>query len=156
MAAVELVGAVAEQEHHALLAEAARQEGAERAGRAVGPVHVLEDQHEGLPLAEQVEQLHHRFEQLQLRRDVLPVRRRRVVEAGQQRGQLGSAAGAQRAQRRVAFAHQRSQRAEQRRVRQLAVGLFHALPPQGEYPVGDPALELEHEPRLADTRFTTQ
>jgi hypothetical protein len=48
VAAVKLVGAVGEQQHHALLSQAAGQEGHERACRAVRPVHVLEDQHERL------------------------------------------------------------------------------------------------------------
>ena len=66
VAAVQLVGAVGEQQQQPLLAQAAGQEGDECPGRAVGPVQVLQDQHHGLRLAEQVEQLQQRLEQPQL------------------------------------------------------------------------------------------
>ena len=68
MAAVELVGAVGQHQHDPLLAQAAGQERDKRAGRAIGPVHVLEDQHHRRGLAEQVEQFEHRLEQPQLAR----------------------------------------------------------------------------------------
>ena len=51
-----LVGAVAQHEHHALLAQAACEEGHEGPGRAVGPMHVLEDQRQRLALTQQIEQ----------------------------------------------------------------------------------------------------
>ena len=66
MAAVKLVAAVGQKHHHALLAKAARQESRERASRAVRPVHVLENQHDRLELAQQIEQLEHGLEQAQL------------------------------------------------------------------------------------------
>ena len=151
MAAVELIAAVGEQQHHPLLAQAAGEEGAESARRAVGPVHVLQHQHERLLLAEEVEQLHDGLEQLQLRGCVGPVWAPSRVESGQEGRQLRPAPGAQRIQRRVTLAHQWPERAEQRRVGQLAIGLLHALASQGERATREPALELEHQPRLADT-----
>ena len=48
VAAVQLVGAVGADDEHALAAEAARQEGEEGARRAVGPVEVLDHQHDGV------------------------------------------------------------------------------------------------------------
>ena len=61
----------------------------------------------------------------------------------------------------MALAHQRAQRAQQRRVRQLAVGLLDALAAQHERRsvlVGsrEPLLELADEPRLADARVTAE
>ena len=61
-------------------------------------------------------------------------------------------------------ADQRAQRAQQRRVRKLAVGLLDALAAQGESvcrsgssAAGEPAvLELADEPRLADARVTAE
>ena len=51
---------------HPLLSEAARQERDERPRRAVSPVQVLEDERDGLGLAQAVEQLEQRLEQAQL------------------------------------------------------------------------------------------
>ena len=54
VAAMELVGAVRERRQHALAAQAARQEGRERPRRAVGPMHVLEDQQHRPLLADHI------------------------------------------------------------------------------------------------------
>ena len=66
VAPVKLVGAVGEQRQNPLLAQAGRQEGHERAGRAIGPVHVLEPENDGRPRAEAVEQREHGLEQAPL------------------------------------------------------------------------------------------
>ena len=55
VAAVQLVAAVGQEHHHPLLAQAPGQECHERPRGAVGPMHVLEDQHGGLGLPEQVQ-----------------------------------------------------------------------------------------------------
>ena len=56
MAAVQLVGAVGGEEQHALLARVAHEEGQEVARGAVGPVDVLEDEHERLRLGQPTQQ----------------------------------------------------------------------------------------------------
>jgi hypothetical protein len=63
VAAVKLVGPVRERQHHALLAQPTGEEGHERPGRAIGPVHVLEQQRQRLTVAQQIEQLEQRLEQ---------------------------------------------------------------------------------------------
>ena len=67
MAPMELVGPVAEQQHHPLAAQAAREEVDERARRAVGPVQVLEHEDHRSLLAQDVQQLEQRLEQPHLR-----------------------------------------------------------------------------------------
>ena len=52
VAAVQLVGAVGGDEQHALVARVAHEEGQEVARGAVGPVDVLEDEHQGLRLGQ--------------------------------------------------------------------------------------------------------
>ncbi len=64
---MELVGPVAQQQHHPLPAEAAREEIDERARRAIGPVQVLEHEDDRALLAQNVEQLEQGLEQAHLR-----------------------------------------------------------------------------------------
>ncbi len=60
--AMELVAAIGQQQDKPLLAQAAGQKRDERPRRAVGPVHVLEDQDHGRGLAEPVQQVQDRLE----------------------------------------------------------------------------------------------
>ncbi len=163
VAAVELVAAVREQQHHPLVAQAAGEEPHERARRAVGPVDVLEHEHERLAAAEQVQQLEQRLEQPQLRAGVVALGRGLpVVETGQQRGELRPTALAELLQRRVALSHERAQRAQQRRVRELALALLDCFAAEHERwravavsVTGDgrrARLELADQPGLADSR----
>ena len=108
MTAVQLVGAVGEEHEQLLVTQATGQEGDEGAGRAVGPMHVLEDQDHRCQLAGEVEQFEDRLEQPHLAGWILAgLGSRFVLEARQQRGQLGPTAGSQRRQRRMALAHER-------------------------------------------------
>ena len=133
MAPMQLVGAVGEHQGQALLAQAPGQEGDEAARRAVCPMHVLEHQHHRSRLAQDVEQLQERLEQSQLPSGVkTTVPGAIIVQAGQDRRQLGPATGGDLVQGRMAGADQRAQRAQQRRVGQLPVGLLHALAAQNE------------------------
>ena len=75
-----------------------------------------------------------------------------VVEAGQQRGELVAAPAAQLLERRMLLAHQRAQRAEQRRVGKLGLALLDALAAQRDRAprAAQPLLELADQARLAD------
>lgn len=102
MAAVELVSAVAQQQHHALLTQAPGEESDEGSGRAVRPVHVLEDQDNRGGLAQKVDQLEHGLEQTQLAARVRAlVAAAAVLEPGEDRRQLGAAAGGERLEGRM-------------------------------------------------------
>ena len=70
---MELVGPVAQQQHHALPAEAARKEVDECARRAVAPVQVLEHEDDRALLAQNVEQLEQGLKQAHLRGRVVHV-----------------------------------------------------------------------------------
>ena len=122
VAAMQLVGAVAQQHEQALRADRAREEGEERARGAVGPVQVLDEQDEGLRLREGVQQCQQRLEQAALRRPG-----GRAGQAGQERGQLLAQVGVEGVERRIAAAGQRTQRRDQRGVGQLAVAEIEAL-----------------------------
>ena len=161
VSAVELVRAVGQQQHHPLLAHAPRQKRYKRAGRAVGPVHVLEDQHHRGRVGQQIKQLEHRLEQPHLPGGVWAVVAwTPVVEARKDRRQLVATSGAQCVEYWVVLADQRSQRAQQRRVGQLAVGLLNALAAQDQgrrfVAVGQPLLELADQPRLPDSGVTAE
>jgi len=160
MAAVQLVGAVGEQHEQTLVTQAAGQKGDEGARGSVGPVHVLEDQHDQRRLPGEIEQLEHRLEQPHLARGILPgVGGRLVLEARQQRGQLRPAAWSQRRQGRMALAHERAQGAQQWRVGQLAVRGLDALTAQDEHlvgPVVQRGLKLGNQPGLADPGITAE
>ncbi len=133
MAAVELVGPVAEHQHHALAAQAADEEVDERARRAVGPVEVLEHEDHGPLLAEQVEQLEQALEQPHLCRGIVRVRGvAPVVESGKQCGQLGTTSAAERVERRMPGADQRPERTDQWGVGKLAVGFLDGFAAEHE------------------------
>ena len=165
MTPVQLVGAVAERDQHALVGEVAPEEGEEVAGRAVGPVDVLDDQDDGRVAAEAVDRRQQRLEEPRLGLAVglvaLLVAGGRsvgvvggVVQARQQRRQLVARGGRQLQQRGVAGPDQRPQRADQRRVRQLAVAQLDAL--AAEHPravVARVARQLAEQPRLPDARL---
>jgi hypothetical protein len=66
MAAVKLVRPVRRDDHDALVAKAGCEEGEERAGRAVGPVEVLEPEDDALILAQPLEEGQQRIEEAPL------------------------------------------------------------------------------------------
>ena len=83
-------------------------------------------------------------------------RSRLIVEARHERGELRPAAAAELLERRVARAHQRPQRPQQRRVRKLGVALLDRFAPQDDRVVGVALLELPYQARLADARLTAE
>ena len=108
MAAMQLVGAIGQDHAHALLAQGAGEEHGEGTGRAVGPVHVLQDEDQRRGGAEAVDQLQHGLEQPKLVVGAPGlIGRARLLQAGKDRRQLMAAAGADILQGRMTLAHQR-------------------------------------------------
>jgi hypothetical protein len=94
VAAVQLVGAVGRDDQDALAAQAAPQEGEEPAGRAIGPVQVLDRQQDRGLLAEAIEEPQERLEEAALGRRVRgPVDGPGRTELREQRRQLALDAG---------------------------------------------------------------
>ena len=144
MAAVQLVGAVGGEQQDALLAGVAHEEGQEVARRPVGPVDVLEDEHERLRLGQAPQQREQQLEHA-------PLRGRRLrgggVELGEQRRE------ADRAPAQLVGA-QPPQGADDRREGQLAVAEVDAV--AGEHAralFAGAGGELRDQPRLADARL---
>ena len=164
VAAVQLVGAVAERDQHALVGEVAPQEGQEVAGRAVGPVDVLDDQDDRRVATEAVDRRQQGLEEPRLR---LAVGLAALMlaggycavaigigQAGQQRRQLVARGGGKLQQRGVLGTDQRSQGADQRRVGQLAVAELDALAAEHACAVvARLAGQLAQQPRLPDARL---
>ena len=76
------------------------------------------------------------------------------AQPGQERGELGADVVRQLVQHRVAVAHERAQRGDERRVGQLALAELDAVAVQHARPVGLGAgLQLGDEPALADARL---
>ncbi len=155
VAAVQLVGAVGPEQQDALGAEVAGEEGDELAGRAVGPVEVVEDEDDGLVAAEALEQPEQQLEQPPCGR-CRPAARsggRRDAELGQQPRQLATAA-AELVEHRVVRARQRAQRADDRGVRQLAVAELEAVAPEDAVAeLARPPADGVGEAALADPRL---
>ena len=107
---------------------------------------------------EAIEQLQQRLEQAQLLRAVAPIRRRvAVVKPRQQSRKLPAAARRQRVQRRVPLAHERPQRAQQWRVRQLGLPLLDRLAAQDKRVLcQQPVFEFADQTSLADTGVTAE
>jgi hypothetical protein len=144
MAAVQLVGAVGGEEQDALLARVAHEEGQEVARGAVGPVDVLEDEHERLRLGQAPQQREQQLEDA-------PLRGRRLrgggVELGQQRGE------ADRARAQLVGA-QPAQGADDGREGQLAVAEIDAVADEDSRALRTGAgAELGDEASLADPRL---
>ena len=123
----------------------------------VGPVEVLEDEEDGLVLAQAREELEERLEQPRLgarwigpeEGGILP-----GADGGQQAGQLGPDARAEVVEDVGAVAGQRAQRADERPVGQLALAELDRLAVQDVRAEGARAvLELGDEPALADARL---
>ena len=152
VAPVQLVRAVGPDHEHALAAERAREEGEERARRAVGPVQVLDHEQRGcLLVADRVEQRQQALEDTCLCRG-LGIHR--LAEPRQQRVEAGAQLRRERLEHRVALADERAQGAEQRRVGQFALAELDAVTPEDDHP--RPARtenELIREPGLAHARL---
>ena len=110
------------------------------------------EQHGRLP-RQAVEHRQQRFEHARLvARAAHPLRS--LAEPGQQRRELRADAGGQLREHRIGVAHERAQRGDERRVRQLALAQLDAFAAQHARAVSRRArLELGHQPALADTRL---
>ena len=153
VAPVQLVGPVGGDEQQRLVAERRGEEAQERARRRVGPVQVLDDQQHGRGAGER---LQHREQRLEHPRLVAgrPIAVTRLAEPRQERAQLGQDVRRQRLEHRIAVAHERPQRGDQRRVGELALAELDAVAAQhaGSL-VRCAGLELLHEAALADARL---
>ena len=131
-------------DEHAAVVDGVRQEGEEVERRPVGPVQVLEHQHDRRGGAETLERRAHRLEQVQLRRARVPVRGRGERRAGQQARQLLQPVEGGRAA-------QRPERLDEREVGQGGSDEVDA--PSREHGRAAPARPLRQlagQPRLAD------
>ena len=117
--AVQLVGAVGADDEHPLGDQAVGEERQRRAGRAVGPVQVLDDQDHGLLARQRVEQRQQPLEQPRLRAGVL-ARVDRLVGRAEAREERADGRTHGVGQRRVAGAGERPQGRYERHVRELA------------------------------------
>ena len=147
----QLVAAERDCDGQPLVLERPRGGAQEVARRLVGPVDVLDDDRRGLLLAHAPEQLQHRGVRVR-GRDGLRRRRRRGRRRAEQDIQQSAGGRLQAGHDGRAFAPgQRVEDPGQRRERELAAGQRQALAAQAEHPrVRGTALELAHQPRLAD------
>ena len=154
VAPVELVGPVGRDQHEPLAARGAQQEGEEVARRAVGPVQVLDDEHERRLLGQPAEQGEQRLEQAGLGELLVGGGGGRVAGLGQQPAQLGLAGAGQLAEGVGAeLAPQVAQRRDDRGVGQLALAQLDAVAGQHARAGGPGALgALVHQAALADAR----
>ena len=144
MAAVQLVGTVGGEEQDALLAGVAHEEGQEVARGTVGPVDVLEDEHERLRLGQAPQQREQQLEDASLRGRRL---RGGGVELGKQRREADRA-GAQ------LVGAQPPQGADDRREGQLAVAEVDAVAgEEASAPGAGAGTELRDQAGLADARL---
>jgi hypothetical protein len=146
VAAGQLVGPVGGDDQDPLACHAASQERQRLAGRAVGPVEILDHQHHRALLPEGVEQRQQALEQPRLASlagDRVPGQQRRHALAHR------------RGQRRVAVACERPQRRHQREVGQLALAAeVDGLAGQHERSrVARAAHQLSQQSRLPDARL---
>ena len=156
MAPVQLVGAVGDDQRQRLRARAAHEEGQEVARGLVGPVQVLEHQHDGLDAAEPLDQRQQRLEHARLVAAVAVLRggvrraelrhqlRERGARGGRQPvGDVGAALGQ--------LAGDRAQRVDQRRVRDRGAAQLQAVADEhARAGVAGAGFELGDEPALAD------
>ena len=150
VAAVQVVGAVGGDQQHPRAVQGAHQEGEQFPGGAVGPVQVLDGEHEGTFRAEPFE--HPRGVLEQPGPAVLVVGFAvRLAELGEQPGQVALAAGGRGLELGAQRAVQSAQRGGQRRVRQaLGADLQTAAERGDRSPVAGPLQELLQQPGLAD------
>ena len=126
MAAVQLVEPIRGHDEHALVKEAPRQVGQERAGGAVGPMDVLQHEQDGGALAQVVQQREDGLEQSTLGARVAagggPIAQRR-----HEGSELGARGGGEGLERCVTVPRQRPKRRQERSVGKLAVAEVDAL-----------------------------
>jgi hypothetical protein len=153
-----LVAAVGDHQQHPLAAQVSDQERQQVAGRAVGPVQVLDHQQQRCLLAEAADQTQQQLEQARLR--VLAGRASglRFAEGGEQAGKLWPGRADEPAHRvRAELGDQRPQHLHDRGIRQGPVGHRHAA--AAKHPGGGGGAtsgQLGDQARLADAGFAPQ
>ena len=110
VAAVQLVEAVRADDEHALAAQRVGQEGDEGARGGVGPVEILEDQHDRALGAHAVQQGEQRLEEAALGGACVAIQRPGAGQPGEETGQLGAGAGLEGFKRGMPVAGERTQR----------------------------------------------
>ena len=160
MAAAQLIAAVADDQRDRLTPRGADKEREEVARRSIGPLKVLHDKHQRSRPCGGSQQCQQLLEQARL--GSLPYRRARHTTAvgcqfWQQNGQL-PAHGAEHLLELAPFplGHERAQRPDHRRVRELPVTERQTLPNRDRHALALGASgELGDQPALPDTRLTT-
>ena len=164
MAAVELVRAVREQEHHRDIAQVPDEEPEQVPGRAVGPMQVLDDEHDRRPRRQALEDAEEQLEQAALARAVAegtgraPAGSGHRPEVGDQPGQLGATLAEDDVELfRVGSADEPAQGFGDRGVRHRALAEVDAAADQHDGALGlRDRGDLGDDPRLADTSLTGQ
>ena len=157
--AVHLVGAVGDDDQHAVQhLLAADEEGQQVSAGTVGPVRVLDQQDHRPVIGQALQQREHLLEQPDPGHDVSEVAVRRT-ELRQQPGEvMGNPAGQQRGHPVGAeVADEFPQHGGERRERQAVGAEFHAA--AGQYPRpgrAGPRRELAHQARLSDARLAAE
>ena len=159
---MELIGPVGGQQQHRLATGVANEEPEEVACRRIGPMEVLQDEHQRPFLRQAMQDPEHDLEQAGAGRRGAQRRigwplgaSRRRTEVGQQVRQLGASRPDQAVEAvGVQRAHQRSEGRDERSVREAGLTDRQAVSFQDERP-GRPGAfqELLHQPRLADPRL---
>ena len=130
VAAVQLVGPVGRDHQQRLGAQRGGEEAQERARRGVRPVQVLDHQQDGRGARQPVEHGEQRLEHARLvARAAHALARRRRGRAAASPARRGSSSGSS-VEHRVAVAHERPQRGDERRVGQLALAQLDAVAAQ--------------------------
>ena len=164
VAAMELVGAVREQEHHRDVAQVPDEEPEQVAGRAIGPVQVLDDEHDRRPSGQALEDPEEQLEQAALARAVAQGTGRAPAgsgdgpEVGDQPGQLGATLAQNDVELlRVGPADEPAQGFGDRGVRHRTLAQVDAPAEQddGALRLGDRG-DLRDDPRLADAGLAGQ
>ena len=164
VAAMELVGAVGEQEHHRDVAQVPDEEPEQVAGRAVGPVQVLDDEHDRRPRGQALEDPEEQLEQAALARAVAqgtgraPAGSGHGPEVGDQPGQLGATLAQDDVELlRVGPADESAQGFGDRGVRHRTLAEVDAAAEQddGALGLGDRG-DLRDDPGLADAGLAGQ
>ena len=147
-----LVVAVGDHQQDPLPAEVADQEGQQVAGGAVGPVQILDDQHQRGLLAQAPQQPEQQLEQSSLGGLIGRAAAFRRAQGGQQAGKLGPGRADQLSDRsHPDIGDQRPQDLHDRGIGQGAIADRHTAPGQHPGPVGGAAArQLGDQAGLAD------
>ena len=153
----QLIRAERHYQQHGRLLQVTDQERQQLTGRPVGPVQILDHQHQRLPCRNLLQQDKQQAEQ-PAPRHLRITPRRRQSQLRYQAGQLARTAARQQPRHFAGpqLTDQRPQRRRERRERQARRAQVHASPSQHQRPVPHPRGELRHQPRLAAAGLRTQ